>query len=735
MGGAKTVKHAPSGVVLYNPAFLKPEELKALFLVRHADLAELEKLLQDAGRSPQHALILGDRGFGKSTLLNRLAHRVGESVDLERDWFPICFDEEQYNVGQLSDLWVNALERAVETSKDPWLLAAFAKFQSEIWAQLTKEADRESAREAAARSLLHDLSVRLNRRLVLLVDNFDLVLERLDPKTDGRSLRALLQKADWFLLVGASSRPIKATVDHASPFYELFQILELAPLNHDETRALLKGLGRLFGKEAAIATLLTSRQALFRAVLALLAGNLRTLTIFFTVLIEYPEAELGFLLERVFDRHSGFYKDLIEELPPQGQRVVDALARQWDPASADSIADELRLERGAASSQLHRLVEKGLAQKSEYAAEQGAQQSARGRLTFELRDRFFNLWFLIRSGRQQRLRLRDLIWFVEVLSHVEVQLDPTESLLETLKVSQLLSHTELARQRALASEFLLRANQEAQQGHQISLDLAPFESPLTYLLAGQQELASRQAQSWRRLGRDGALTLLLLTHFEERAGHFEAALEALALGMTTPQRCFFLAEQARMSIHYKRWAEAQQALAQLILPAKPDEVRLPARWLAELAVVASQAGTEALTWQVVPLLEVALLAEPEDLGVALVACDLEVTLSRPDRLLARLRSALQLARTKSFENEPARLLATLLRAATLADPKTLNNLLSEVGLAERWFPLAHALTYFASGSDPQALRRIAPEIQKITELVLERIETYRSGLPSRSGRA
>ena len=57
------------------------------------------------------------------------------------------------------------------------------------------------------------------------------------------------------------------------------------------------------------------------------------------------------------------YKARFEELPAQGQQILDALAMLWEPATAAQVAEKARLEVTTVSSQLARLVRQGVAEK------------------------------------------------------------------------------------------------------------------------------------------------------------------------------------------------------------------------------------------------------------------------------------------------------------------------------------------------------------------------------------
>ena len=67
---------------LYNPALWSREEVRTYYIARQR---LLERFLDDfrrekPGTRPQHRLILGQRGMGKSTLLRRLAIGVDDQL-------------------------------------------------------------------------------------------------------------------------------------------------------------------------------------------------------------------------------------------------------------------------------------------------------------------------------------------------------------------------------------------------------------------------------------------------------------------------------------------------------------------------------------------------------------------------------------------------------------------------------------------------------------------------------
>ena len=97
---------------LYNPALWSRDEVRTYYIARHNLLARFldDFRREKPGTRPQHRLILGQRGMGKSTLLRRLAIGVEDDAELAAQWLPLTFPEEQYNVATLADFWLNCLD-------------------------------------------------------------------------------------------------------------------------------------------------------------------------------------------------------------------------------------------------------------------------------------------------------------------------------------------------------------------------------------------------------------------------------------------------------------------------------------------------------------------------------------------------------------------------------------------------------------------------------------------------
>src|SRR5262249_12404065 len=132
----------------------------------------------------------------------------------------------------------------------------------------------------------------------------------------------------------------------------------------------------------------------------------------FQMLVQGTDGDVRSDLERLLDLCTPLYKSRFEELSKQTQQIVDALALNWDPILAADLAEKVRLEPNLVSSQLTRLVRDGVVEKVAYADTSG--------LAFQIAERFFNIWYLMRASRRVRRRLMWLVEFLRLFYSQEV---------------------------------------------------------------------------------------------------------------------------------------------------------------------------------------------------------------------------------------------------------------------------------------------------------------------------
>lgn len=383
-------------MTIYNPHILSRRELIDTFVARQPLLDELLDDLRRGGE--QHHLLVGGRGSGKTTLLLRLAAAIEDDKQLAKKCIPLRFPEEQYNVSRPSDFWMNAIDALIDALEDRGDRTTVNQLESSL-----TEIDRleETERTKRSLSLLERWAKQTKRLIVLLVDNLDLVLDRLADSL--WELREALSIDNGLVVIGASSKFIEEAIDYQSPFYDFFHVHELGPLSEEEARSVVLSLARR-ANTPRVAEVLEQDPGRFKALFVLTGGTPRTLALLHTVLALDQSDRVERDLDGLLDQLTPYYKARFDDLPAQSQVIVDKVALHWHPITAAECQEATHLDLNIVSAQLSRLVKSGLLTK---VALPGP-----SKLGFQLSERFFNIWYLMRASRRLRRRLS---WFVEFL--------------------------------------------------------------------------------------------------------------------------------------------------------------------------------------------------------------------------------------------------------------------------------------------------------------------------------
>ncbi|MBS7253982.1 tetratricopeptide repeat protein [Flavobacterium branchiicola] len=396
------IKHISlSQLGLYNPQRLDDEAVQSLFVVRQKYFQLLiDKISKENPNSiPQHYLFIGQRGMGKSTLLKRI------EVELRKDnsnFVPLLFPEEQYNLNNLSEFWLNSLDALADVLELLKMKEEVRLIDSKV-KELQKIKNVEDLAKQAFQFLI-EMSKKIGKRPVLLIDNMSFIFDRLD-KSEQHTLRAWLMQNDAPILIGASAVEIEDTYNYGAPFYDAFQISYLNKLSFEELLDILNNLAKVTNAEEILVNI-HDEIARLKTIHQLTGGNPRTAVMLFKIIVKGFSKEINDDLEALLDEITPLYKARFEELSVQMQIIVDAIALHWDPMNLEQLRTETRLENNQLSPQLKRLVEIGWIERLDaYKAKGNA---------YQISERFFNIWFLMRrSSRRQKKELYCLSKFLE----------------------------------------------------------------------------------------------------------------------------------------------------------------------------------------------------------------------------------------------------------------------------------------------------------------------------------
>lgn len=405
----------------YNPDWLDDDTLVANFVARIEDFAFLR---DELARAPlqgtvQHHLLVGVRGSGKTTLLKRLAVAIRRDDDLKDHLIALSFPEELYQVKNLADFWWAACDALVDELDRSKRVDLATRLAAQV------DAAQGSRIEAGPLSgegfeVLQQVCAELGRRAVLLVDNLDMVFQRIDKS--GRKLKNVQSPAYWALrealstatspiVIGGSVRLSEPFTSYDTAFYDFFMPKRLSKLSLADVRQVLE---RLADAQSApeVRDRLRERPSRIEALYELTGGNPRALGFLFDLLRQGADSRAVEDFERLMDFTTPYYKARFEDSSEQAQVVMHALAVRRSAQdglrfghTAAEIGAHAGLATGTVSAQLDVLEREGLVEKS----------AAHGRTQYRIAEQLFRLWLQMRGNRRIRQNVIGLTEFLEAM--------------------------------------------------------------------------------------------------------------------------------------------------------------------------------------------------------------------------------------------------------------------------------------------------------------------------------
>ena len=374
------------GVKKYNPGFLTDDEIVASFCVRTGEFeALLECLRTSTGQSNAHALVIGPRGSGKTHLLLRVVAEVRRDASLA-GFYPIVFAEESYEISTIGEFWLECLGRLAEQAPDDE--------RADLRLSYDDLRSTGNDRDLADRCLgsVLDFADRHGKRVMLLVENLNMLFSDMVDPDAGLRLRHTLQNEPRIVLLGSATSQFEE-IDHPEhALYDLFRVITLRPLDTDACVALWR----------AVSGETTTTRAV-RPLQILTGGNPRLLAIIARFGAGQSFEELMDNLLDLVDDHTEYFKSHLEALPVLERRVYLALARLWRPSTAREIANLARLDTNKCSALLKRLEGRGAV-----TAEGGTPR----RRQYYLTERLYNIYYLLRRGSGSDRVVKALIDFM-----------------------------------------------------------------------------------------------------------------------------------------------------------------------------------------------------------------------------------------------------------------------------------------------------------------------------------
>ena len=310
----------------------------------------------------------------------------------------MVFNEEQYAMNDLASFFEHIAKLLAEDHP------AYQNLLDEM-----RKHEFENDYDQKAFEILVEYLKKNEQKIIVFHDNFGQFLEKIGKIATHR-LRNILMNSPHIRLVGASATLLEHTFNYKEPFFDFFYQIRLKGMTTDETILLFEKLAENEGKTEEFKEILKTERPRIEVMRKLSGGVIRTMVMLFDVFIDNEKQDSFKDLEAILDRVTPLYKHRMDDLKPQQQQIVDAVARAWDAVTVSEIAELSRAERqglktNQISAQLKQLVDNQV-------IEIEPRTTGRNNL-YRLQERFFNIWYLMRySTRQDKQRV---VWFVKFL--------------------------------------------------------------------------------------------------------------------------------------------------------------------------------------------------------------------------------------------------------------------------------------------------------------------------------
>ncbi len=376
----------------FNPGLLQSdEEVVGQFVVRQHEFEAVRDVLRSNIGAPscQHLLVVAPRGRGKTMLLARVAAEIRRDAEFGRHLLPVRFMEESQEIYGLADFWLETLfQLAREVAADN---PALAKELSTTHASLSSRW-REEGMEGMARAAVLDAADRLDRRLVLMVENVQSLFSTVDDGF-GWGLRGVLQSAPQVMLVASATSRFEGLENPRAPFFELFRLVHLPPLSTEECR----GLWAVVAGQAP-------HTHEIRPLEILTGGSPRLLVVVAAFARHRSLRQLMEELVGLVDEHTEYFRGHLQSLPKNERRVFVSLIDLWQASGTGEIAARARLDVRVVSTMLGRLVERGAV-----TVMRGADG---GKRFYAASERLYSIYYKLRRERDEAAVVEALIHFM-----------------------------------------------------------------------------------------------------------------------------------------------------------------------------------------------------------------------------------------------------------------------------------------------------------------------------------
>ncbi|MEZ4910014.1 MAG: tetratricopeptide repeat protein [Saprospiraceae bacterium] len=381
-------------LVQYQNANQSFESIVEHFIVRKN---EFERVMDDirttdASSSFQHYVFVGRRGSGKSTLLRRIQAEINLDDTLHAQYEVVNLGEEQSFIYRLYDLW-DYVVRELSTSGYQFQVLDFRTYKDDM-NSYTKDLHAQIIKALRSK----------NKRLVLLLDNIDRILDSRSGNLDAALFRELLINYHDIRIIGGSTFMSEHFWKYDKPFYQFFTIKKLEALSLKEVEELLIHWSEV-KQIPEIKNIIKNHPGKIQSIRMLTDGMPRTMLLFVDMMINRPEQNGYQYLQQIVDKATPIYQERLGLLSDAQKKVLSELAFIWDAANVEELVPKCNMEGKVISALLNQLTDIRYVEKIKTKNKNNL---------YRLEERFFNLWFnMTQGGLNNRAKAKALTDFLE----------------------------------------------------------------------------------------------------------------------------------------------------------------------------------------------------------------------------------------------------------------------------------------------------------------------------------
>ena len=307
----------------FAPSLMPENLLERTFVAREPILKTIMKRVEKLGKtpSPNHTLLVGSYGVGKTHLISLAYQRSVKLADRQR----------------------NTSLRIARLPEAPWRITSYARLLAAILNQFSptkmKNAD-EISLEAQLRG-----SIRADGPIVIFMENVDQIFEALG-QAGQQKLRSLLQTETGILIIGSTTRLDRSLSDSTSPFFGFFDTIRLDPFTPEEAREILEVLARE-ADTSELAEYISAPDAIaqIRTITHLTGGSPRVWMTLGCALNATDFENLSTLLLTRIDAFTPYYQEQLAQLSPLQRLVMAELAATNHPLPVKDLAERVGSEQ------------------------------------------------------------------------------------------------------------------------------------------------------------------------------------------------------------------------------------------------------------------------------------------------------------------------------------------------------------------------------------------------------